>query len=117
MTPERERQGVDTTRGRATLVALSISGPPPPQIGQLVFKGVERLNRIQSVVFPTAYNTNQNLLICAPTGAGKTNIALLTVLHQVRQHLQPGGLIRKDQFKVRRALPTPDRGPGARPLT
>lgn len=72
------------------------------QIGQLVFKGVKRLNRIQSIVFETAYNTNENLLICAPTGAGKTNIAMLTVLHEIRQHLQPGGLIRKDEFKVRR---------------
>lgn len=71
------------------------------QIGQLVFKGLKRLNRIQSIVFETAYNTNENLLICAPTGAGKTNIAMLTVLHEIRQHLQPGGVIKKDEFKVR----------------
>lgn len=72
------------------------------QIGQLVFKGMKRLNRIQSIVFETAYNTNENLLICAPTGAGKTNIAMLAILHEIRQHLQPGGVIRKDQFKVNR---------------
>lgn len=70
------------------------------EIGQLVFKGMKRLNRIQSLVFETAYNTNENLLICAPTGAGKTNIAMLTVLHEIRQHLQPGGVIRKDEFKI-----------------
>ncbi|KAK7157184.1 hypothetical protein R3I93_008608 [Phoxinus phoxinus] len=70
------------------------------EIGQLVFKGMKKLNRIQSIVFETAYNTNENLLICAPTGAGKTNIAMLTVLHEIRQHLQPGGVIRKDQFKI-----------------
>ncbi|XP_072535818.1 activating signal cointegrator 1 complex subunit 3 [Salminus brasiliensis] len=70
------------------------------EIGQLVFKGMKRLNRIQSIVFETAYNTNENLLVCAPTGAGKTNIAMLTVLHEIRQHLQPGGVIRKDQFKI-----------------
>ncbi|XP_031431613.1 activating signal cointegrator 1 complex subunit 3 isoform X2 [Clupea harengus] len=70
------------------------------EIGQVVFKGMERLNRIQSIVFETAYNTNENLLICAPTGAGKTNIAMLTVLHEIRQNLQPGGVIRKDQFKI-----------------
>ncbi|KAI2655716.1 Activating signal cointegrator 1 complex subunit 3 [Labeo rohita] len=70
------------------------------RIGQLVFKGMKRLNRIQSIVFETAYNTNENLLICAPTGAGKTNIAMLTILHEIRQHLQPGGVIRKDQFKI-----------------
>uniref|UniRef100_A0A4W6EQU9 Activating signal cointegrator 1 complex subunit 3 n=1 Tax=Lates calcarifer TaxID=8187 RepID=A0A4W6EQU9_LATCA len=66
----------------------------------LVFKGMKRLNRIQSMVFETAYNTNENLLICAPTGAGKTNIAMLTVLHEIRQHLQPGGVIKKDEFKI-----------------
>uniref|UniRef100_A0A8C7XBM4 Activating signal cointegrator 1 complex subunit 3 n=1 Tax=Oryzias sinensis TaxID=183150 RepID=A0A8C7XBM4_9TELE len=70
------------------------------EIGQLVFKGMKRLNRIQSIVFETAYNSNENLLICAPTGAGKTNIAMLTVLHEIRQHLQPGGVIKKDEFKI-----------------
>ncbi|XP_036929832.1 activating signal cointegrator 1 complex subunit 3 [Acanthopagrus latus] len=70
------------------------------EIGQLVFKGMKRLNRIQSLVYETAYNTNENLLICAPTGAGKTNIAMLTVLHEIRQHLQPGGVIKKDEFKI-----------------
>lgn len=27
------------------------------------------LNRIQSIVYPTAYGTNENMLVCAPTGA------------------------------------------------
>lgn len=70
------------------------------EIAQLVFKGMKRLNRIQSLVYETAYNTNENLLICAPTGAGKTNIAMLTVLHEIHQHLQPGGVIKKDEFKI-----------------
>ncbi|KAM6936460.1 activating signal cointegrator 1 complex subunit 3 isoform 1-T1 [Lycodopsis pacificus] len=70
------------------------------EIAQLVFKGMKRLNRIQSLVFETAYNTNENLLICAPTGAGKTNIAMLAVLHEIHQHLQPGGVIKKDEFKI-----------------
>ncbi|KAK5922855.1 hypothetical protein CgunFtcFv8_020084 [Champsocephalus gunnari] len=70
------------------------------EIAQLVFKGMKRLNRIQSLVFETAYNTNENLLICAPTGAGKTNIAMLAVLHVINQHLQPGGVIKKDEFKI-----------------
>lgn len=38
------------------------------------------LNPIQSKVFPAAFNGDSNMLICAPTGSGKTNIALLTVL-------------------------------------
>ncbi|XP_063773109.1 activating signal cointegrator 1 complex subunit 3 isoform X2 [Pseudophryne corroboree] len=69
------------------------------EIGQLVFKGVKRLNRIQSIVFETAYNTNENMLICAPTGAGKTNIAMLTVLHEIRQNIEQG-VIKKDAFKI-----------------
>ena len=60
---------------------------------------MRRLNRIQSIVFETAYNTNENMLICAPTGAGKTNIAMLTVLHEIRQHFQQG-VIKKNEFKV-----------------
>ncbi|XP_022375871.1 activating signal cointegrator 1 complex subunit 3 [Enhydra lutris kenyoni] len=69
------------------------------EIGQLAFKGMRRLNRIQSIVFETAYNTNENMLICAPTGAGKTNIAMLTVLHEIRQHFQQG-VIKKNEFKI-----------------
>ena len=39
------------------------------------------LNRLQSIVFPIAYQTNENMLVCAPTGAGKTDVALLSILH------------------------------------
>ncbi|GJD06328.1 Activating signal cointegrator 1 complex subunit 3 [Galdieria sulphuraria] len=52
-----------------------------------VFKDITFLNPIQSKVFHTAYHTNENLLICAPTGAGKTNVALLTVLHVLKDKL------------------------------
>ncbi|SCV02462.1 LAME_0H01068g1_1 [Lachancea meyersii CBS 8951] len=45
----------------------------------------ESLNAIQSLVYPVAYETNENMLICAPTGAGKTDIALLTILNTIRQ--------------------------------
>ncbi len=69
------------------------------QIGQIAFKHTKQLNKIQSVVFETAYKSNENLLICAPTGAGKTNIAMLTVLHEIKQHIAQG-VIKKDEFKV-----------------
>ncbi|XP_021913277.1 activating signal cointegrator 1 complex subunit 3 isoform X2 [Zootermopsis nevadensis] len=69
------------------------------EIGQMAFQGVKTLNRIQSIVFDTAYRTNENLLICAPTGAGKTNVALLTIVHQIRQFIDQG-VIKKDQFKI-----------------
>jgi len=57
------------------------------------------LNRIQSRIYPTALNSNQNLLVCAPTGAGKTNIAMLAVLHEVGQNMRHG-IIQKQDFKV-----------------
>jgi antiviral helicase SLH1 len=45
---------------------------------------VEKLNLIQSIVYNVAFNTGLNMLVCAPTGAGKTNIALLTILHTLK---------------------------------
>lgn len=60
---------------------------------------MKQLNRIQSIVFDAAYNTNENLLISAPTGAGKTNIAMLTILREIKQNIEEG-VIRKDKFKV-----------------
>ena len=71
----------------------------PLQIGKMGFQGVKRLNRIQSIVFDAAYNTNENLLISAPTGAGKTNIAMLTILREIKQNIE-AGVIKKDKFKV-----------------
>lgn len=56
------------------------------------------------MVFDTAYYSNENLLICAPTGAGKTNIALLTVLRAINQHTDHD-VIRKKDFKVSSLLP------------
>lgn len=65
----------------------------------MAFKGVESLNRIQSIVFDAAYHTNENLLICAPTGAGKTNVALLTVVHQIKLHID-SGILKTNEFKI-----------------
>jgi activating signal cointegrator complex subunit 3 len=69
------------------------------QIGQIAFRNIKTLNRIQSIVFDEAYNTNQNLLICAPTGAGKTNIAMLTIVNQIKKNFIDG-VLRKDEFKI-----------------
>ncbi len=33
------------------------------------FKGYKSLNRMQSLAYPVAYKTSENMLICAPTGA------------------------------------------------
>ncbi|XP_018561947.1 activating signal cointegrator 1 complex subunit 3 isoform X3 [Anoplophora glabripennis] len=67
--------------------------------GQLVFRDIKEFNRIQSEVFPVAYHSNENMLVCAPTGAGKTNIALLSIVHQIKCHME-GNLIRKNDFKI-----------------
>jgi len=69
------------------------------QVGKTAFRGTNKLNLIQSVVFDAAYNSNENLLICAPTGAGKTNIAMLAVLRELKQHIVQD-VIKTDEFKV-----------------
>ncbi|KAI1814355.1 Sec63 Brl domain-containing protein [Poronia punctata] len=53
------------------------------------FKGYKTLNRMQSLVYPVAYKTKENMLICAPTGAGKTDAAMLTILQTIGQYLTP----------------------------
>ncbi|TKY90513.1 hypothetical protein EX895_000511 [Sporisorium graminicola] len=74
------------------------------------FPGYKSLNRLQSAVYPLAYKTNENLLICAPTGAGKTDVAMLTVMRAISQYarnLEPtagsaaeGFDIQKNDFKI-----------------
>ena len=49
------------------------------------------LNRVQSRVAPRALETDNNLLVCAPTGAGKTNVALLTMLRVIGKHFEENG--------------------------
>ena len=68
-------------------------------IGQTAFQGMKSLNRIQSVVFDTAYRTNENMLVCAPTGAGKTNVAMLCIVQTIKQFLDKD-VIKKDAFKI-----------------
>lgn len=53
------------------------------------FKGYKSLNRMQSLVYPIAYRTNENMLICAPTGAGKTDAAMLAILNAISHNLTP----------------------------
>jgi antiviral helicase SLH1 len=56
---------------------------------QRTFKGYKSLNRMQSLVYPVAYKTSENMLICAPTGAGKTDAAMLTILNTVAKNVVP----------------------------
>ncbi|EGW35791.1 uncharacterized protein SPAPADRAFT_131497 [Spathaspora passalidarum NRRL Y-27907] len=57
-------------------------------------------NRIQSKIFPQAFETDNNLLICAPTGAGKTNVAMLTILRTISNFRTEAGRILLKQFKI-----------------
>ncbi|KAJ2595779.1 activating signal cointegrator 1 complex subunit 3 [Coemansia sp. RSA 1721] len=71
------------------------------------FRKYTSLNRIQSIIYPTAYGTNENILLSAPTGAGKTDVALLTILRTISQFCSPSpselewaDTSRKPQFAV-----------------
>jgi len=66
---------------------------------QQAFPRTKTLNRIQSRVYESAYHHNNNLLICAPTGAGKTNVAVMCVLREINQHIV-NGVLMKDMFKI-----------------
>lgn len=71
---------------------------------QGTFSNYKTLNKMQSLVYPVAYNTNENMLVCAPTGAGKTDVALLTILHTIGQFVSEvdDGVIDVDydEFKI-----------------
>lgn len=76
---------------------------------QNTFRGYKSLNRMQSLVHPVAYGTNENMLICAPTGAGKTDAAMLTILNTIGRNCIPSPLedptsedfvCQKEDFKI-----------------
>ncbi|KAL6867611.1 hypothetical protein ACP4OV_015635 [Aristida adscensionis] len=69
------------------------------EFAQTAFQGYKSLNRVQSRIFHSTYYTNENILVCAPTGAGKTNIAMIAVLHEVKQHFRDG-ILHKNEFKI-----------------
>lgn len=59
-------------------------------IGRIAFAGCQRLNPMQSLVYETAYKSNKNMLVAAPTGSGKTNVAMMAVLNELRNYFRPG---------------------------
>mmetsp|Transcript_31860 Transcript_31860/g.64474 ORF Transcript_31860/g.64474 Transcript_31860/m.64474 type:complete len:2298 (+) Transcript_31860:111-7004(+) len=50
------------------------------------FKGMTMLNRVQSKMADVALRSSENVLLCAPTGAGKTNVAMLSILNILAQY-------------------------------
>uniref|UniRef100_A0A671Q2B2 Activating signal cointegrator 1 complex subunit 3 n=1 Tax=Sinocyclocheilus anshuiensis TaxID=1608454 RepID=A0A671Q2B2_9TELE len=79
-----------------TLVAIE----KLPKYAQAGFEGLKTLNRIQSKLFKTTLETDENLLVCAPTGAGKTNVALMAMLREIGKHINMDGTINVDDFKI-----------------
>lgn len=92
--PANEETMKTLTVGNARIQINSLD-----EIGQVAFKGTKELNRIQSIVYPIAYHTNDNLLVCAPTGAGKTNVAMLAIVRTLRSFADQG-VIHREQFKI-----------------
>lgn len=112
---EIKRERYDEHIIPATKVGTLAAGQKLVQIIEMdglckrAFMGYKSLNRMQSLVYPVAYNTNENMLICAPTGAGKTDAALLTILHTIGNNLTPRlhdhpdateFLVNREDFKI-----------------
>lgn len=57
-----------------------------PSWTHAAFKGMDKLNRVQSKLCNVALKSSENVLLCAPTGAGKTNVACLTMLNILGQY-------------------------------
>ncbi|EFJ32423.1 hypothetical protein SELMODRAFT_144158 [Selaginella moellendorffii] len=71
-----------------------------PSWAQPAFKEMKTLNRIQSRVYETALFTQENILLCAPTGAGKTNVALLTILQELGSKQESDGTFDLSHTKI-----------------
>ncbi|VFQ99826.1 unnamed protein product [Cuscuta campestris] len=71
-----------------------------PEWAQPAFSGMTHLNRVQSKVYETALFSPENILLCAPTGAGKTNVAMLTILHQIATHRNKDGSFNHNNYKI-----------------
>ena len=71
-----------------------------PEWAQAAFSGMRTLNRVQSKIHKCALFSAENMLVCAPTGAGKTNVAMLTIMHEVGMHRLPSGALNLDAFKI-----------------
>ncbi|KAJ1562820.1 DEIH-box ATPase, partial [Cladochytrium tenue] len=65
------------------------------------FQNADQLNQIQSKVYPVAFKQDVNMLLCAPTGAGKTNVAMLTILREISKYRnEETNVIDLDTFKI-----------------
>jgi ATP-dependent DNA helicase HFM1/MER3 len=51
--------------------------------------GFKSFNRIQSSVFDKVMNRDKNIILCAPTGSGKTVVAELAIISAVKHNMEP----------------------------
>ncbi|CAN6808070.1 unnamed protein product [Brassica oleracea] len=71
-----------------------------PDWAQPAFEGMQQLNRVQSKVYDTALFKADNILLCAPTGAGKTNVAVLSILRQLELQRNSDGTYSHGNYKI-----------------
>lgn len=81
--------------GVATLVKISSL----PEWAQGAFAHTKDLNEVQSRIDPCAFSSDENMLLYAPTGAGKTNVAMLSILQAVANSMKDG-VADNDSFEV-----------------
>lgn len=99
-----ERFTVPADSGGASLFPYHIRPVPVSEVSsfsRVAFSDYEAFNAMQSAVFKTVYCTNENLLVCAPTGAGKTDIAALAICKVVEDNCQKlKGRLDSSAFKI-----------------
>lgn len=80
-----------------------------PKYAQIAFEGsyILHLNRMQSRMVKITLESDENILLCAPTGNGTTFVALLTILREILKHMMPNGSINIDEFKIVYIAPVP----------
>ncbi|KAJ4272229.1 Pre-mRNA-splicing helicase BRR2 [Fusarium torreyae] len=72
-----------------------------PEWARNPFSKNQSLNKIQSKCYPSAFDDDGNMLVCAPTGSGKTNVGMLAILREIGKHRNPEtGDIDLDAFKI-----------------
>ena len=72
-----------------------------PDWARVGFGSSKELNRIQTKCYPVAFHEDGNMLVCAPTGSGKTNVAMLTILREIgKNRNSETGEIMLDDFKI-----------------
>lgn len=88
---------VKRTVGESELVPIASL----PEWAQSAFPGATSLNPVQSRCYPVAFGSDEPMLLCAPTGAGKTNVAMLTILHEIgKWRDEATGEIDTNAFKI-----------------